>query len=86
MADTPLVIVRDEATLWGRVHDSLIGSAATFVVDRRASDRRSTTPESSVERRRGDRRQHDVSTALERDGFATVEVTRNTVDLDEALE
>ena len=85
MANTPLVIVRDEATLVGLVHDPLVRSGATFVVDRRTGDRRGTTPQSSVERRRGDRRQQDVSAALERDGFAIVEVTRNTVDLDEAL-
>ena len=86
VANTPLVIVRDEATLQSLVHDPSIGFVGTFVVDRRTRDRRGTGPQSSVERRRADRRQQDVSAALERDGFAIVEATRDTVDLDEALQ
>ena len=86
VGQTPIVVVRDEATLQSVVHDASIGFVGTFVVDRRTRDRRGPAPDSSVERRRTDRRQRDVSAALERDGFAIVEATRNTVDLDEALE
>jgi hypothetical protein len=86
MGNTPIVVVRDEATLQSLVHDASIGFVGTFVVDRRTRDRRGPGPDSSVERRRADRRQQDVSAALERDGFAIVEASRTTVNLDEALE
>ena len=68
----PLVIVRDEAKLYGLVASPDIAADAILILDRREGSRRREVAHGTVERRVADRRRRDVSEAVRHAGFAIV--------------
>jgi hypothetical protein len=78
MACSLYIVSRRASGRSGQVYalmkDEMASAAVALTLDRRRRERRCRAENVAIERRRGDRRRHDVNAELKRVGWARVEI------------